>query len=235
MKHVAFLLSAVVLLATTMLVAREQSWTGRVELVGSRYYFFTETRFYPIANQGQHPDLLRNVGHHTVMVTGELTGNSLTVSKIEAVQPIDLLKRLFPIAVAFSPKGGTPAHYKAYAVDPRKNPSAQPLGFAFWTTDVVPLERGYEGPIVMLVGMDKAGILAGVVVDYNREPYGHLSVDTPGFAAQFKGKSIRDGFRVGADVDAISRASISVNSAARAIRDSSRLVARQFLTPEAVK
>jgi len=60
-------------------------------------------------------------------------------------------------------------------------------------------------------------------------------VEPPKFAAQFKGKSVRDKFVVGADVDAVSRATLSINSAARAIRDSSRMVARALLNPEAVK
>jgi transcriptional regulator of nitric oxide reductase len=145
------------------------------------------------------------------------------------------LKRLFPKAAAFSKLEGTPLHFSAYSTDPQKNPPAPPLGYAFWTTDMVPNEHGYHGPIYMLVGMDLTGIITGVVVDYDSEPYGYFSVDPPEFAAQFKGKSIRDKFMVGADVDAVSRATLSVNSAARAIRDSSRMVARALLNPEAVK
>ena len=75
----------------------------------------------------------------------------------------------------------------------------------------------------------------GVIVDYNSEPYGYFSVEPPEFAKQFVNKSVRDAFRVGADVDAVSRASISINSAARAIRDGSRTMARALLTPDAVK
>jgi len=145
------------------------------------------------------------------------------------------LKQLFPTAAAFSPPGGNPPHVTAYRTYPRTDPAAHPIGFAFWTTDLVPNERGYHGPIRILVGMDLTGILAGVVVDSDTEPYGYFSVEPPTFAAQFKGKSIRDGFRVGVDVDAVSRASLSIGSATRAIRDSSRLVARALLTPDAVK
>jgi transcriptional regulator of nitric oxide reductase len=145
------------------------------------------------------------------------------------------LKVLFPSAVAFSPLEGTPLHFKAYAVDPKTAPGAPPIGLAFWTTDLVPEEHGYHGPIHMLVGMDMKGVLTGLVVDYNSEPYGYFSVDPPKFAAQFKGKSIRDQFRVGADIDAVSRASITMTSAARAVRDSSRLMARAYLSPDAVK
>ena len=145
------------------------------------------------------------------------------------------LKRLFPAAAAFSPLGGQPLHFKVYAADPKANPSAPPIGIAFWTTDLVPQEHGYHGPIHLLVGMDMTGVLTGVIVTYNSEPYGYFSVEPPEFPAQFKGKSIFDPFRVGDDVDAVSRASLTINSATRAIRDGSRMMAKAFLDPGAVK
>jgi transcriptional regulator of nitric oxide reductase len=145
------------------------------------------------------------------------------------------VKKLFPSAVAFSQLAGTPLHVTAYAADPQKTPAADPLGFVFWTTDLVPNEHGYHGPIHILVGMDMSGVLTGVIVDYDSEPYGYFSVEPKEFAEQFTNKSIRDPFRVGGDVDAVSRASLSINSAARAIRDSSRIMARALLTPDAVK
>ena len=149
--------------------------------------------------------------------------------------PAAELKRLFPAAAAFSPLAGEPLHFKAYAADPKTNASVPVIGIAFWTTDLVPQEHGYHGPIHMLVGIDMTGVLTGVVVAYNSEPYGYFSVEPPKFAAQFKGKSIRDPFRVGGDIDAVSRASITISSAARAVRDSSRIVARQLLPAEGVK
>jgi len=145
------------------------------------------------------------------------------------------LKRLFPAASWISPKEGEPPHFTAYGADPRANPKAPVIGYAFWTPELVPQEHGYHGPIHMLVGMDLTGVLTGVIVDYDSEPYGYFSVEPPQFAAQFKGKSIRDQFRVGADIDAVARASISITSAARAVRDSSRIAARAWLDPEAVK
>jgi len=144
------------------------------------------------------------------------------------------LKRLFPQAAAFSPLGGQPMHFKAYAADPKANPSAAPIGIAFWTTDMVPQEHGYHGPIHILVGLDLKGTITGAVVDYHSEPYGYFSVEPPKFAAQFKGKTIRDPFVVGRDIDAVSRATISISSAARAVRDGSRLAAAKLL-PEVVK
>jgi len=144
-------------------------------------------------------------------------------------------KILFPNAGGFSPLGGTPLHYKVYGVDPKTNPAAPPIGFIFWTTDVVPNERAYHGPIHFLVGMDTKGVIQNVVLDYNSEPYGYFSIDLPQFVTQFKNKSIRDPFRVGGDIAAVSRASITLNGAARALRDSSRTIAKTFLTPEQIK
>ena len=145
------------------------------------------------------------------------------------------LKQLFPNAARFSPHAGTPLHYKAYGVDPKSDPAAPPIGLVFWTTDLVPNEHGYHGAIHMLVGMDMTGIITGVIVSFNTEPYGYFSVDPPEFAAQFNGKSIRSPFRVGEDVHAVSRATISISSAARALRDSTRAMAKQFLNPALVK
>jgi len=74
-----------------------------------------------------------------------------------------------------------------------------------------------------------------VIVVEHHEPYGNFSIDPPEFASQFKGKNIRDAFKVGSDVDAVSRATVSVTSASRAIRNAARRVARELLTPDAVK
>ena len=135
------------------------------------------------------------------------------------------VKRLFPAAASFSPKGGTPPHIKALSS------SGALLGVAFFTTELEPLERGYDGPIRLLVGLDTKGVLAGVVVLGHNEPYGDFSVDRPEFPAQFRGKDIRAPFRVGDDVDAVSRATITITSATRAIKNSSRRIARTLLTP----
>jgi transcriptional regulator of nitric oxide reductase len=144
-------------------------------------------------------------------------------------------KKLFPNAAGFSSFGGTPLHWKVYGVDPKTNPNAPPVGYIFWTTDLVPSERAYHGPIHMLVGMDTHGILQGVIVDYNSEPYGYFSIDIPEFTARLKGKSVRDRFVVGQDIQAVSRASITMNGAARALRDASRAVAKAFLSPDQIK
>jgi transcriptional regulator of nitric oxide reductase len=135
------------------------------------------------------------------------------------------LRALFPAAASFSPKEGEPPHFKAY--DQRQTIT----GYAFWTTELEPLERGYDGPIKILAGMDMGGVLTGIVVTQHNEPYGNFSIDPPQFPAQFKGKNIRDPFRVGGDIHAVSRATITVTSAARAVRNSARRIARALITP----
>lgn len=140
------------------------------------------------------------------------------------------LRYLFPEAASFSDKQGSPPHYEAYgpAVDGH---SPELLGLAFWTTELDPLERGYDGPIKMLVGMDTQGKLTRIIVTEHHEPYGYFSIERPKFADQFEGKDIRDPFRIGQDIDGISRATISVRSASRAVRNSARRAATAYLTP----
>jgi NosR/NirI family nitrous oxide reductase transcriptional regulator len=140
------------------------------------------------------------------------------------------LKLLFPSAASFSAKSGNPPHFKAYAAAAS---GAEPelLGLAYWTTELEPLERGFDGPIKMLVGMDTAGVLSGVIVTDHREPYGYFSVDVPEVMAQFERKNVRDPFKVGQDIDAITRATITMESASRAVRNSSRKIARAYLVP----
>ena len=141
------------------------------------------------------------------------------------------LKQLFPTATAFSPKGGEPPHFKAYAGPGQQNV----VGYAFFTTEVSPLERGYGGPIVMLMGIDTKGLLTGVIVTEHHEPYGNFSIDMPAFPAQFRGKDVRDPFKLGGDIDAVSRATITMSSAVRAIRLSARRVARELIAPPPAK
>jgi transcriptional regulator of nitric oxide reductase len=140
------------------------------------------------------------------------------------------LRRLFPTATAFSPKGGEPPHYKVYS---GQGAEQRIIGYAFWTTEVVPLERGYGGPIAILVGLQSTGTLSGVIVGDHREPYGDFSIEPPEFAAGFAGKDIRDPFKLGGDVDAVSRATITMSAAVRAIRTSVRRMAREYLAPPA--
>ena len=161
------------------------------------------------------------VGASIVITAGAQSGDVLQAR----------LKQLFPSATAFSPKGGDPPHFKAYA----GTGSRDVVGYAFYTTEVSPLERGYGGPIVMLVGIDVKGVLTGIVITDHHEPYGDFSIDRPAFAAHFRGKDVRDPFRLGTDIDAVSRATITMSSAVRAIRNSARRIARELIAPPSTK
>jgi transcriptional regulator of nitric oxide reductase len=140
------------------------------------------------------------------------------------------LREVFPQAASFSSKVDAPPHYKAYTTEPNTKRLVL-AGVVFWTTDLEPLERGYGGPIRILVGMDNHAVLTGIAIAGHREPYGDFSIDLPEYAAQFRGKNIRDPFRVGADIHAVSRATITVSSATRSIRNSARRIARELLAP----
>jgi NosR/NirI family transcriptional regulator, nitrous oxide reductase regulator len=140
------------------------------------------------------------------------------------------LRQLFPLAASFSPRSGNPPHFRAFGA-PEAGGEPALLGLAYWTTELEPLERAYDGPIKMLVGMDMEGVLKGIVMAEHREPYGYFSIDLPEFALQFERKNIRDRFRAGDDIDGVSRATITVQGAARAVRNSSRRIARAYLVP----
>ena len=177
----------------------------------------------------------RKIGVVTAVLAAVVTVVSARDRIFTNPKPDGHLRALFPKAAGFSPLSGTPMHFKAYAADPKTTPNPPLLGYAFWTTDLVPNEYGYHGPIHVLVGMDLAGVLTGAIVDYDSEPYGYFSVQPPEFGAQFIKKSVRAPFKVGDDVHAVSRATISVTSATRAIRDSARIMAKTFLNPADVK
>lgn len=140
------------------------------------------------------------------------------------------LQKLFPSAASFTPRSGNPPHFKARG-PAESGKEGEVLGLAYWTTELEPLERGFDGPIKMLVGMDTSGVIVGAIVTDHREPYGYFSIDLPEVMAQFERKSVRDGFRVGQDIDAISRATITMESTSRAVRNSSRRIARAYLVP----
>jgi transcriptional regulator of nitric oxide reductase len=161
-----------------------------------------------------------------------LAGSSVLLAAGQApdARQLGRLRQLFPAATAFSPKGGEPPHYKVYS---GQGTEQRVIGYAFWTTEVVPLERGYGGPIAILVGLESSGRLSGVIVGDHREPYGDFSIEQPAFAAGFEGKDIRDPFKLGGDVDAVSRASITMSAAVRAIRTAARRIAREHLPPPA--
>ena len=120
-------------------------------------------------------------------------------------------------------------HFRAYRPDPT---TGEPdlVGFVFLTHEVVPDEVAYAGRIEILIGMTPAGVITGVEVQGHDEPYGYFSIDEKAFAVQFTDKSILNRLTVGDDIDSVTRATITVEGATRAIRKSARKIARQYLS-----
>ena len=114
------------------------------------------------------------------------------------------LKEVLPAADVFSLKEGDLPHYEGHKID-QENDRETLVGFAFFTTQGEPRDRGYKGPIKIAVGMNTKGIITGITVLDHDEPYGYFSIDLPSFPAQFKDKSILDPFRVGLDIDGVAR------------------------------
>ena len=139
------------------------------------------------------------------------------------------LKVLFPSATSFGPKEGKPPVIKAYAADPKTRAQTL-LGYAAYTTDWQPFERGYDGPIKILVGVSTAGMVTNIVVAEHKEPYGYRSIDQQRYADQFINKNVHDPFKVRGDVDAVSGATSTVGSATRSIRDTAKRVAEAYLS-----
>ena len=150
------------------------------------------------------------------------------VSKADAAA----LRALIPQADSFELVETSSRHFRAYA-QPASGEDPMLIGFAFFTTDLTPRLYAYKGRITMLVGMDTAGALINVEVIYHYEPFGYFSIDLPRFVEQFRHKSILDPLQVGEDIEAVSRATITVTTATRAIRQGARQLAREFLAQQA--
>lgn len=149
-----------------------------------------------------------------------------------------MLKRVFPQAERFSDKSSEEAPvFRAYGAE-NNSGQAQLLGYAFQTSDYPPEEVGYSSTIDVLVGLDlNAQINAVYVLDYNesfRSSRGDF-LDTPTFQPQFRGKSLTEEFRVGRDVDGVSRATITSWATTRGIFNAAREVAATYLPESGIR
>lgn len=128
------------------------------------------------------------------------------------------LRQLSP-SETFGAKGGLPPHYRGSAGT-----------IAFITSDVTGGIRGYAGPITMLITLDPSGRISGLRVLDHRETknYVHYMV-SPEYLQRLTGKGVNDQFVIDKDIDAVSRATVSLEAMARTIRVSSRTVASAVL------
>jgi transcriptional regulator of nitric oxide reductase len=148
-------------------------------------------------------------------------------SWIDQFRQVDTQKRhlesVLPDADRYEFVDGTLPHFRAYT-------GGALTGLAFFTNELDPKVYGYKTQFWMMVGVRTSGVISGVSIDYHAEPFGYFSVDPPEYVEQFKGKSIMDPLEVGNDIDAVSRATITTESATRAIRQGSRQLLRQYLS-----
>jgi transcriptional regulator of nitric oxide reductase len=99
------------------------------------------------------------------------------------------------------------------------------VGFCFLSTDIVTNSTGYNGKLTLLVGMNRNGTLAGIKVLKHRENIKEaFAIEKPGFESQFRKKKLTDRFLVGADVDNITGATVTVKKIARIVKKSSEKV-----------
>lgn len=140
----------------------------------------------------------------------------------------DWLFEVMPQAISFSQKSGSPPVIRAFSYPEQE----QLIGLVFTTPDIPPEEVGFSGPLHLLVGMDLEGILTGTKVLYYTESYRSFRgdfVEDAGFTQQLTNKSIADAFRLGTDIDTISRATITSWALTRGVRNAARRVAEAYL------
>jgi Na+-translocating ferredoxin:NAD+ oxidoreductase RnfG subunit len=119
--------------------------------------------------------------------------------------------------VTFSEKKGVPPHFET-----------ETGLVAFNTYDVVPSIRGYAAPIKLLLALSPEGMIEGVKILEHRETKNYVHfMESREYLNQFVGKSVHDPFEIDRDIDAISRATVSVEALSNTIRESSRRVASQ--------
>ncbi|MEX2466187.1 MAG: 4Fe-4S binding protein [Gemmatimonadota bacterium] len=138
--------------------------------------------------------------------------------------PRSLLEEVMPAADRFESKSGVPPVIRAYKGDLL-------LGFVFETQDIPPEQLGYSGPVRAIVGLGVDGLLTGARVTDYYESYKSSMGDflrRRGIQEQFAGKSIADPFDVNADVEGVTRATLSTRALARGIRNASRRVAEVY-------
>ena len=95
--------------------------------------------------------------------------------------------------------------------------------------------QGYGGPFVIGVRiMDDARLQEVILLDSRETPAFLKMIQDAQFDKQFIGKHVSDDFRVGVDIDAVSRATISTMAATEAVRRGSHTAATQYfkLKPE---
>ncbi len=121
--------------------------------------------------------------------------------------------------IIFSEKKSNPPHYES-----------KEGTVAFNTHELTPPIRGYAGTIKILLGLSSDGKITGIKILEHKETKNYVHyMESPEYLRRFLGKSVNDPFEIDRDVDAISRATVSVEALAKTIKESSRVIASEVL------
>lgn len=131
------------------------------------------------------------------------------------------LKEIMPQATYFSEKFGYPPRYEGYRLGSFNRKIK--TGIAFLTTDLFPKET-----LRILIGMDMEGKITGIKILSHKESTVGSKIEEEWFQAQFRGKTIRDNWIVGRDVDAITGATISSSKVIALIEKSIQLMVSEY-------
>ena len=143
----------------------------------------------------------------------------------------ELMQELLPGAEIFSEKSGEPPVYRAFRTS--ESGGQELVGYVFETPDVPPEEMGYSSTVHSLIALDLEGTVTGIEIIQYREAYRSIRGDflnSERFPNQFFNKHLSEEFRVGRDVDGVSRATISSWAVARGIRNAARRVAQAYMS-----
>jgi NosR/NirI family transcriptional regulator, nitrous oxide reductase regulator len=177
--------------------------------------------------------LLQKIPIQALLVIATLLCATTSIAQTPFSRQIDenLLREVMPQATRFSEKNGEPPVFTAYRADPQSD-SELIIGYVFQTSDLPPEEIGFSAPIEVLVGMDTQAVITAVkILDY-RESFRSSRGDFLGsrvFQDQFRRKPLSDEFRVGRDIDGVSRATISSWAMSRGVYNAARRVAQVYL------
>lgn len=147
-----------------------------------------------------------------------LTGYGFRLTLSQKADERTALKEIAPEA-DFSEKGGSPPHYRS---------RSGMIAFNSW--DVAPGIRGYAGPLHVLLVLDRDARITGIKLLEHRETKNYVHyMETKAYLAGFTGKRMTDAFEVDRDLDAITRATVSVEALAKTVKQSSRTIAATVL------
>lgn len=175
---------------------------------------------------------VRNLHQSTLVLSALLAlfAPALALSQVGDTPALADMQFVMPAADNFSEKSGTPPVIRAYRSATNGEPEL--IGYLFLTPDLPPEEVGYSAPIEVLAGIDLNGTLTGIKVLYYRESYKSIRgdfINTERFPDQFEDKNVMEDFRVGRDIDGVSRATITSWAVARGVRNAARQVALAYM------